>query len=66
MELCRAFIFSLGVIFYMALLLFTLPPISNRNRRSSGTPVILGEDMNIRTHDCRQDDEKHIPVEDRV
>ena len=57
MELCRAFIFSLGVIFYMALLLFTLPPMSNRNRRSSGTSVILSEDMNIRTHDCRQDDE---------
>ena len=61
MEMCTLFIFSLGLVFAMALVLFRLPSMFNRNKSSSGTgtPVILSEDTKVESHGCGcQDDEK--------
>ena len=59
MELCRAFLFSIGVVFAMALALFKLPSASmlNRDENSLEIPIILSEDIKIKSRDC-QDEEK--------
>ena len=59
MELCTLLIFSLGVVFAMALVLFRLPLMLNRNKSSSETPTILSEDTKVELHGCGcQDDDK--------
>lgn len=56
------FIFSIGVVFSMALVLFRLPSTLNRNKSSLGSPIILSEDTKEESLDfgCKDDEKTYL------
>ena len=62
MELCRAFLFSIGAVFAMALALLKLPSASMRIRDENllGRPIILSEDVKMKSRGCQDDERTYL------